>query len=156
MKQKFLIKKDDEKQVLTISEFAELDKEAFSLLGEETYPSQDIQSAHKKGLEALIKQLRTANMFPIGRYAAQIAEEVMSLYDSDDIDSKEIYFDDMDYLAGTRGAPQRMEEDDSQSVELDDLLDEDDIDTTLDDEIDDISKPIQIADDDSVDMEDED
>ena len=156
MKQKYLILKDDAKKALIIREFAELDKEIFSLLCQETYQNEDIKAAIKEGMEALIATLRTPNMYPIGRYAAQIAEEVINLYKSKEADSKEIYFNDRDILIEDREAPELLDDDASEPLEIDDLLEDDTTDTTIDDEIKAITKPIQIADDDSVDIEDED
>jgi len=156
MKQKYLILKDDAKKALKIKEFAELDKEIFSLLCEETYQNKDIKAAIEKGVEALIATLRTPNMYPIGRYTAQIAEEVINLYKSKEADSKELYFNDRDILIADREALELLDDDASELVEIDDLLEDDTTDTTIDDEIKDITKPIQIADDDSVDIADED
>ena len=156
MKQKYLIFKDGENKVLTIKEFAELDKEIFSLLCEETYQDNDIKAAIKEGVEALIATLRTPSMYPIGRYTTQIAEEVINLYKSKKADSKELFFNDIDILANDRKAPVRLDDDANESVEIDDLLEDDTEDTTIDDEIKDMTKPIQIADDDSVDTDDED
>jgi hypothetical protein len=55
MKQKYLILKNDEKNELTIQEFAELEKhDEYTLLCEETYNGGTITSAISKGKEALI------------------------------------------------------------------------------------------------------
>jgi len=156
MKQKYVILKDDAKKALKIKEFAELDKEIFSLLCEETYPNEDIKSAIKAGMAALIARLRTPNMYPIGRYAAQIAEEVINLFQSKEADSKELFFNDRDILIENRKAPALVDDDANETVAIDDLLEDDTTDTIIDDEIKNITKPIQIADDDSVDIADED
>ena len=107
-------------------------------------------------MEPLIATLRTPNMYPIERYAVQMAEEVVDLYKSKETDSKEIFFDDLDILIAEREDPDLIEDDARESVEIDDLLEDDTSDNSIDDEIKDITKPIQIADDDSVDIEDED
>lgn len=156
MKQKYVILKDDENKALVIKEYAELDKEIFSLLCEQTYDDKAIKDAIKEGLEPLIATLRTPNMYPIERYAVQMAEEVVNLYKSKETDSKEIFFDDLDILIAEREDPDLIEDDARESVEIDDLLEDDTSDNSIDDEIKDITKPIQIADDDSVDIEDED
>lgn len=158
MKQKYVILKDKKNKALIIKEFAELDKEIFSLLCEQTYPDKDVKAAIKDGPEALIATLRTPNMYPIERYAVQIAEEVINLYKPRQTDdSKELFFDDLDILIADREPPDLLDDDTEDSVEMDDLLDDDDAsDDSIDDEIKDITKPIQIADDDSVDSEDED
>lgn len=156
MKQKYLISKDNDKKTLTIKEFAELDKEIFSLLCEETYPNTHIRSAIKKGEQALIAALRTPNMFPIGRFAARIAQEVIDLYQSKEAASKELFFDDADILLQNRTAPASLDEDENDLVEIDDLLDDDTADSDYDDEIKDITQPIQIANDDEADTLDDD
>lgn len=158
MKQKYLISKDNKNKTLTIQEFAELDKEIFSLLCEETYPDAHVQAAIEQGNLALIAALRTPNMFPIGRYATRIAEEVIDLYQSKEADAKELFFDDIDILVQDRNAPEDLDENEDDLVEIDDLLDDDssDSDSDFDDEIKDITQPIQIADDDDADTLDDD
>jgi len=110
MRQKFLIHTDKEKNELTIKEFANLDKEfkgrefiniekeAFSLLCKETYDGKKMMSAIKKGKDILVSELRTEKMFPIGLYADKIAESVMELYESKNMDSFELLFDDKEFL----------------------------------------------------------
>ena len=156
MKQKYLILKDDEKKVLIIKEFAELDKETFYLLCEETYPNKDIQSAIKEGQKALLGTLRTPSMYPIRKYALQIAQEVIDLYQSKEADSKELFLTMQIFWYKTVRIPKPLDEDKNDLVELDDLLDDDTKDSTYDDEIKNITQPIQIADDDGADMVDED
>jgi hypothetical protein len=59
MKQKYLILKNDEKTKLIIREFAELDKEIFTFLCEETFDDESVTSAIAIGKDALIATLRT-------------------------------------------------------------------------------------------------
>jgi len=155
MKQKYLILKNDEEKVLIIKEFADVDKGMFSLLYEEKHPHKQIKSAIKKGKEALIATLRTPTMYPVGRYADRIAEEVINLYKSKEVDSKELFFDDVDLLAAVRDVPEPLDDDESELTEADDLLEDDTADSTYDDEIKDITQQIKIADVDSVDTVDE-
>ena len=110
MKHKFLIRKDKEKNQLTIQEYAYLDrelktrefmiidKESFSLLCKETYDDKKMRSAIKKGKDTLVSELRTEKMFPIGLYVDKIAESVMELYQSKNMDSLELLFDDKEFL----------------------------------------------------------
>ena len=72
MKQKYLILNDKENKQIKIQEFAELNKEALSLLCEETYDYQTIKSAISAGKDTLIAALRTNNMYPPGIYAMQL------------------------------------------------------------------------------------
>ena len=99
MKQKYLILKNDEKNELTIQEFAELEKQdEYTLLCEETYNEGTIISAISKGMQALISTLRTINLYPPGLIAAKIAESVMNLYNSTSDQSIELFIDDRDFL----------------------------------------------------------
>ena len=102
MKQKYLLLKNDENKELLIQEFAESDKEAFSLLCEESFDSKEIVSAIAKDKKALIATIRTNNLFPIGTFAEKIADAIIDLYDSENEQSVELLFDDIDLLAKDR------------------------------------------------------
>ena len=159
MKQKYSIQKNNQSKEFILQESAELDKELFSLLCEETYPFEVIESAATQGKEALFKTLRTKNMFPIGLYAVQITEAVMDLLESksDDVVSRELFFDDIELLRKDQEAQPVLKDTDSESAEIDKLLEADDTDTEFDDDdIDDITYPIKVADDDAADPDDED
>ena len=111
MRQKFLLHKDKENDELIIKEFANLDhefkgwkyfnidKESFSLMCKETYDAQKLQSAIEKGKDTLVSELRTENMFPIGLYVDKIAESVMKLYESKNVECLELLFDDKEFLS---------------------------------------------------------
>lgn len=99
MKQKYMILKDDENGKLIIRELAELDKEIFSLLCEETYEKNRIKNAISKGKEELISALRTHNFYPPGLQAGKIAEAVMTIYSSGSAKPVEVYIDDAEHLA---------------------------------------------------------
>lgn len=99
MKQKYIILKNDENEKIIISEFAELDKEIFSLLCEETYEKNTIKNAILKGKDELISVIRTHNFFPPSMQADKIAEAIIALYDSQNIQSTEVFIDDADHLA---------------------------------------------------------
>ncbi|MEE8430119.1 MAG: hypothetical protein V3S16_02620, partial [Candidatus Desulfatibia sp.] len=115
-----------------------------------------VKSAIRKGSQALIAILRTKNMYPNAIYAAKIAEEVVNLYKSKDADSVELYFDDKEISAEGRDAAEPLDDNESESVEIeiDELLDDDASEPTYDDnEIDDITIPIKIADSDAADAD---
>ena len=99
MKQKYLLLKNDENKELLIKEFAESDKEAFSLLCEVSYDSKEIESAIAQDKNALIGAIRTNNLFPLGTFAEQIADAIIDLYNSENDQSVELLFDDIDLLA---------------------------------------------------------
>lgn len=151
MKQKYLIQKSEGKKELIIKESAELDKEIFSLLCEQTYSGEAIEAAIARGRNALISTLRTPSMYPIGVYAARIADEVTDLFQSEsqDADSRELFFDDLELLKKEQAEQELLEDDADDSVGIDDLLEDDDSDTDFDDDdIDGISYPIDADDED--------
>ncbi len=150
MKQKYLILKNNKKNELIIREFVELNKNTFTLMREETFDDKLVKSAINKGSQALIATLRTKNMYPNAIYAAKIAEEVVNLYKSKDADSVELYFDDKEILTKGRDDPEPLDDSASESVEIDELLEDDTAYPT-----DDITIPIEVADPDSVNTDDE-
>ena len=156
MKQKYVISKDDAQQKIIISEFAELDKETLSLLCEERYEYAKVAAAIAKGKDILIAALRTKNMYPPGMYAQKIAEAVQSLYASETEQSVELLFEDADYLTKEQRKPGPFEDFEDETPEIEDLIEED-----LEDSyeggssIGNLDASINIAEDDSLDLEDE-
>lgn len=98
MKQKFIISKSDENNKLIIKEMAELHKGMFSLVCEETYDNQTIESAIASDINALISVLRTRRMYPVEYCAGKIAVSVKELYASEDKE-KEMLFDDLELMS---------------------------------------------------------
>ncbi len=157
MKQKYSIHKDTEQQKLLIKEYGELNKEILTLLCEEAYPEDVILAAIKEGKESLIKVLRTRNMYPPGVFANSIADLVIAFYGSDGEQSTEIMLDDKEFFESNDvGAPQEEE-----AVASDD----DDIDSVLEDDIDevyeekkitkDLKSTLKVADEDAADTDDD-
>jgi hypothetical protein len=126
MKQKFLILKDEDKNELIIREFAEVDKENFSLLCEETYDNKTIESAIEKGKKLLISTLCTKNMYPPGLYADKIAESVMAIYSSESDQSVELFFDDIDLVREVKEEPEILDIIGEKTEEIYELLEEED------------------------------
>ena len=157
MKQKYSILKDDKKNKLIIREYAELDKEILSLLCEEIYDNESIETAIAKGKETLISTLRTKALFPISIYAEKIAEAVINMYEHDNDQSVELFFNDRDILAKDRRAPVVEVEVESDPAEIDELLDGDISESDLDDdsEIKNITRPIKVDDEEPNNIEDE-
>jgi hypothetical protein len=58
MRQKYLILKDDKKEVLTLKEYAELDKGLFTLMCEETYEAKNILEKISESRKELISASR--------------------------------------------------------------------------------------------------
>lgn len=156
MKQKYAILRDDDQKALIIREYAELDKEMMSLLCEESYSQDKIQSALNVGSQAVINVIRTNNMYPPTMFAQAIAEAIGGLLVEGGNQSAELFFDDKDLF---------NQEADLANDEADEDLDEDaDVDTLLDDSIDDdfeddkvltdLKSSIQVSEDDNSDIED--
>jgi len=148
MKQKFQIQKNDAEQQLIIRESAELDKDVMSLLCEVTFQADAIKSAMAAGREALIAALRTRNMYPPRTYAEMIADAVQNLYQSQDSDTAELVFNDLDLLSHERVSTTVLDDIRDDADEIDELLDddfEDDFEETA--EITKINAPIKIEDD---------
>ena len=117
MRQKFCIARDLKKKALIIQEYAVIDRgsgretsgaadEAFSLLCEQAYSAEAVQSAIPKGRDALVSLLRNRNFFPIGLYMDNIAEAVEGLFSDAGVSrSTDLIFDDADQLGGTPDTP---------------------------------------------------
>lgn len=125
MKQKYLILKNDEKTKLIIREFAELDKEMFTFLCEESFDDESVKSAIARGEDALIATLRTKNLFPIGIYAKEIALAVTKMYVSGNDESVELLFDDQALMKKEYEEPLIDDDIEDEVVEIDEFLDED-------------------------------
>ncbi len=158
MKQKYTILKNDEKTAIIIREFAELDKEIFSLLCEETFEDETVKLAIAKDKDTLIKTLRTQNLFPLGIYAEKIAEAVTNMYESGDDQPVELLFNDIDLLTKKEKKPLALDDIDEEAIGIDDLLDEDVPEEDFDEKSDikNIPYSLKISDDDSDGIDDDD
>ena len=160
MKQKYLILKNDEKNQLTIQEFAEIEKQdEHTLLCEETYSAKDIESAISKGKEALISALRTVNLYPPGLSVGKIAEAVMTLYNSAHEQSIELFIDDRDFLLKDRKKSQDVVAIEDEPDEFDKTLEQEpeELDELLEDNdtIKNLTEPIKVEKDASLNNEKE-
>lgn len=146
MKQKYLIFKNKTADSLIIQEFAELDKDMFSLICEESYEWKNIQNAIAEGKTRLIAKLRTPNLYPIAEYADKIADTVMAIHQQDSAseDPVELVFDDVIQMRKLEPRD-RDASSDNASDDIDDLLDD----------VDAEEKP-EVEEDDELDMFDED
>ncbi len=154
MKQKYLILNDRDNKQIKIQEFAELNKEMLSLLCEEAYDHQIIEAAMAAGKDDLIAALRTNNLYPPGIYAEKIADSVINLIQSEETDSIELLFDDIDLLTQHRSTIKaaRPIVDTTAEPDADDVP-EDNFDDSYDDsdEIKKINPSLKIADDNHLD-----
>ncbi len=155
MKQKYNIHRDAEHGQLVIQEFAELDKEMFSLLCEERYPEDAIRAAIAGGTTSLITAFRTRNFYPSYAFAARIAATIVSIFEKDSTEPVEVLIDDAEFLSRQRPEPAIRPETEEEGEDIDELLDEP-VDEEFDDiDIDKINSGIKIADDDPADIDDE-
>ena len=110
MHQKYVISQDRSKNIIKIREFAVIDKipknvltmvlqkESYSLIGEESYNGEAVAKSISKGKRALVATLRTHNLYPIEPYAYKIAESIITMCKSKNDHSIELLFDDVDLL----------------------------------------------------------
>ncbi len=156
MKQKYSIYLDDANQRLVIEEYAELDKDMLSMLYHELYPAERVQAAVDTGKTALMTALRTHNFYPPGMYLEKIADAIIDLWGNPDGETREVFFDNAEYLA-QEPEEDTIEEVDEESDDIDELLD-DGLDEEFGDEKDipiDSNASLKIADDESLDVDDE-
>ncbi len=159
MKQKFSLVRDTEKNTLIIKEFAELDKEILSLLCEESYADEIVQSAIEQGKQKLISAIRTHNLYPPAVYSQKIVDAIVEMYSENGPPSAELFFDDRElFVEGDSDSAMEGDEDlDSEdgSVEVDDLL-EDDLDDDYDEDssiVNNLKSSLKVSDDDSSDLD---
>jgi len=156
MKQKYIIHKDAENSRLIIKEYAELDKEMLSLLCEESYEDAWVKSAIQNGTDSLIGVLRTRNMYPPSAFVSKIASAVVALYDAGNEQSIEIMFDDKELFEKEVKVEEPEAAVDADAEDIDDLL-EDEIEDVYEDKklIKDLKSSLKVADDESVDTNDD-
>ncbi|OGP58929.1 MAG: hypothetical protein A2V65_01495 [Deltaproteobacteria bacterium RBG_13_49_15] len=157
MKQKYLILKKGDQNEVVVQEFAELEKDSFSLLCEEKYDLSRIKGAIETGRGALISTLRTQNMYPIGYYAEKIADSVRDIMFSADKESVELTFDDMELLAKIPAKEWeiREEEIEEEPSEIDELLEEEIEDDYEKDVFDNYQSVVKVADEDVLEADEE-
>ena len=155
MKQKFTISRGESDGRMMIQEYAELDKDVLSLLCKETYEQDAVAAAQSRNLEDLVSVLRTRNLYPTRFAAEKISEGVARYLESGG--PVEVLIDDAECL-GNKEACAVIEDMSEESSEIDGLLsDDDEMEDSYDEDIDidKINSSIKIADDDSVDIEDD-
>jgi len=160
MKQKYHISISYKKNELIIKEFAELEKrDIYTLLCEEIYDAENIKSAMSEGKKALISAIRTINFYPPALYAEKIAEAIKKLYSSKKDQSVELFFSDLDFMSKDRKKPEKVDATQDASVEIDELFEEktDEFEGLLgnNNTLIDITHPIKVEDNESLDIEQE-
>jgi hypothetical protein len=156
MKQKYAIIQDEDQNKLIVREYAELDKEMMSLLCEESYDRAVMAAAVQEGRQAVIDAIRTNNMYPPTIFAEPIAKAIEGLFAEDGNASAELFFDDKEFFSKeVEVVAAEPVEEIEEEVAVDDLLDDDiDDDFVEDPGLTDFKSSLQVADDDSSDVED--
>jgi hypothetical protein len=157
MKQKFLVQKSASNAQIIIRENAELDKELMSLLCEERFEIATLVTALENGRESLIAALRTRNLYPPKAYAEKIADAVQELLHNADENAIELFFDDLDLIDKERPAATKVLGGDEDTDDIDDLIEGEFEGNEFEEgqEISKLKSSIKIADDDSVDGDEE-
>ena len=149
MKHTYTIIKDKDNKQLVIREYGELDKDAMSLLCEETFDQKAVKDAIKEGGNVLVSTLRTKNLYPPGVYAVQIAQAVEQLYSSERNEPQDLLFDDLTAITDDADTSPAVEDIEEDGEGMDDLLDDevgDDFENKI--EIGKLNSSIKVADDD--------
>lgn len=157
MKLKYTLSRDMASGQLSIKEFGELDKDIMSPLCEERFDDETVRAAMAEGTAALVEALRSDNLYPPSVHAVKIAETVAAMYDTDS-QTEEIFFDDKKMLAKEQEEAEAYDDDIKEDVDLDVDDDTDELDGLLDDsdlKIKSTTSALKIADDDSVDLEED-
>ena len=156
MKQKFVITKNSADGQLLIQEYAELDRDMLSLLCEESYSLEALQSAMKEGTKTLTAFLRTKNLYPPGMYAERLAAAVTTLMKDEAQASVEVMINDIELLASEREAAEEASSLEKETADIDELL-EDEGKKDFDEDLDiDKSKPsFKISEDEVGDVEEQ-
>ena len=128
MEQKYVVELDKSRNLLTIREYAALEKEIFSLLYEETYDISVIEAAIEDGENAVMDALRTPTLYPVRSNAQQLARCVVDLFQYDDPQPAEILVDEKDLL---RQQEEEIDENleelaEEKTEELEDVVDDED------------------------------
>lgn len=158
MKQKFSMIRDTEANQLILREYAELDKEALSLLCEERYDLSELETRMANGREDMKAFLRTRNFYPPTLYMERIMAYLETLFAGDGAESTEVFVSDLEFYNPNQGKVEVADASDEES-DIDELLDEtDDIDEEFsDDDIPSLgaNASLKIADDESLDIDDD-
>ncbi len=157
MKQKYEILKDDDSRRFIIREFAELDKDVMSLLCEETYDRKTLKAAQAAGRDALIRALRTKNLFPPFLYASRIADQVAEMLGARGPANAELVFDDLEFLSRAPDTLEAAVVYETEAPEIDELLDAGLEEEKFEEgeEVQKIDSSLKIEDDEFVDIDDE-
>lgn len=124
MKQKYLISDKDGGKSLVLTEYAEIDKDLFSILCEEVYDAREMQDAAKEGVNNLISAFRTRNLFPPISTSTKIAEGLVEFLESGGKETVEVVIDETESLEHYEEPVDIITEIETEEEQIDDLLDD--------------------------------
>jgi len=148
MKQRFVISRNTGGEKIVIKEFAELDKGVYSLLCEESYAVEAVETALAKGPDHVVALLRTESFFPTSYFTGKLIATLGDYFQQGNGDTVKIDADDAECIKTiSRDIP--VEENDG----IDDLLDVDgeEIDAA-DEPVGKLDAPIKIAEDETAEI----
>ena len=102
MKQKYVISFIPGDERISLREFAQVERDSYSLLCEELFDAEAIRKAAQASKEQLVNMLRTKNMYPPATYSEAIAESIMALLHKPESGKTELMFDDKEAMAEKR------------------------------------------------------
>lgn len=132
MKQKYIMARTDGGNTVTIKEYAEIDKDVFSLLCEESFDSKPLVKALDSGLNQAAAAIRTRNFFPPYSTIEKIIEGIRALMETGLDETIEVFIDDSDILSKKEEDYGVIDDLESDSEQIDDLLEDELEDETVD------------------------
>ncbi len=157
MKIKYMLERVAETEKLKIREFGELDKDIMAVLCEVSYDDADIIDAIDDGMAYLISEIRSDSLYPPVSHIGKIAEQIIAMYGPDGKQSVDLLFDDKELLMQEQADEDELA-DLKEDVDIAEPDEPDELDELLNDDVIDIQSKatkIKIADDDSVDVDEE-
>jgi hypothetical protein len=126
VKQKYFISDKDGGKSLIITEYAEIDKDIFSILCEETYDPEELKEAAKEGINNLVIAFRTRNLYPTISSSLKIAEGILDFLESGEKETIEVLIDETESLEHYEEPLDIIVADEleTEDEQIDDLLDD--------------------------------
>ena len=122
MKQKYTIRRNDDNASISITEYAEVDKDIYAQLCSETFLIADLPEPQDNP-EGVIQAFRTRNMFPPSDYAVRIAYSLAQLLADDAQRIIEVKIDDKAEITERREAAAKLAEEEAEKGLAEDELD---------------------------------
>ena len=98
MRFKYTVEQNTKKKAVIISEYTQVNDEAYSLMSRQTLDMKSIKTAISRGDRELVAALRTVNMYPPAPILHKIADAVILLAGARKNRVVELVVDELDYL----------------------------------------------------------